>query len=218
MTQEVEGPALTGIRPAYGLSGVDPSQQVILDDGNISQVLGTNRFARRDVEIFPGNYFHGIFENIHSVAGQQSSFLDPYAPNNPHNNFPPEVGPEFDLYLLGLSAITSLDTATSFITFNMDVREVNAAFSDLNTGGPAGIANRAFPLVGWSEFTLFPEVGRDLAALSAETPLLYQPMRIRWPRGGCQLIMVSLVTAAANIRGVAWFGGFPRALGQDVGF
>lgn len=219
MSKALEGPALTGIDKAYQLSGVDAEQNTFLDDGNISQVLGTNRFARRDVEIFPGNYFHGIFENAHSVAGEQISFIDPYAPVNPHNNFPANVGEEFDLYLVGVTATTTVAASMTFIAFDMDVREVNAAFSDLNSGGPGSIVNRVFSLVGWNDFTAFPFGSNTVpAAMSGETPQILQPLKIRWPRGGCQLIMRSRVTAAANVKGVAWFGGFPRALGQDVGW
>jgi len=219
LTQEIDSAALTGIRPALGIAGADAAQQTFLDDGNVSQVLETNPVIRRDIEIFPGNYFHGMFQNTHVVSGEQQSFIDPYVSVNQHNNFPALVPDAFDIYLMGLTAmVTSGGANVEWVGFTMDVRQVNAAFSDLNTGGPASIVNREFPLMVWVDIGEVIMTPGTAALMSDETPLAYRPMKIRWPRGGAALTLRSQVTDAATIRAVAWFGGFPRALGQDVGW
>lgn len=217
MGKEFDGAALALLDRAFGLAGIG-AQKTFLEDGDVQQVLDVTAPARRALTPFTTDgLFTSIFENVHAVSSESLSSADPYNPVNTHGTYPAPISADFDLWLLGLSvSVTAGAAAVTFASVWIDNREVAVGFSDINTGGPADIVNREFPLAIWTEFPVdaIPGVA---ASPSSGNRHVFQHMRMRWPRNNASMVFRTEVTAAATIFLRAQWGLFPVALGQDMG-
>jgi len=219
VSKEFDGAALALLDRAFGLAGVG-AQVTFLEDADVSQVVDVTAPARRALSPFTvDGLFTSIFQNIHSSASESLSSADPYDPVNTHGTYPSPISTDFDLWLLGLSVLVFPSAGAANMTFAsvfIDNREVAVGFSDLNTGGPASIVNREFPLAVWTEFPVdaIPGVA---GSPSSGNRHVFQQMRMRWPRDNASMVFRTEVTGAATIFLRAQWGLFPVALGQDLG-
>lgn len=214
MTQEFEGAALDFIQPAYGQSGIDAAQQTFLADGDISQILDVKDSARRGRTPFQRGIFTAVLENVHAVAGELQSFVDPYNPVNVHNGFPASINPNlFDIWLLGASSVSNLDIDWSILMEDMNTLLVG--MSDTAAGGPAGIATRSVLLAAFDDFaTIALSTGPELGlATGTGRGMLFDRFRCS---PGNVLIHRSKVAAASTVRIFLKMGIFPVTLGQDL--
>jgi hypothetical protein len=205
--------ALARLKRAFGITG-QGSQQTILEDSRVDQVLEISQVARRSRTPFGlEGLFHGVMQNSHAVAGELQSFIDPYAPLHPQNGFPDAISPDFDIWLLGASiyAQTALGGNVTFGALTYDTRAVQQMFSVDAAGAALATANREQPLMVRIGFTADATPG----AYPIAPGEAWQPFRIRCIRGGSALSLRSEVTAAAAVVCIMNFGLFPAGLGQD---
>lgn len=223
MAQEIDSGALTGVNEAYGLSGIDAEQQTFLDDGSVSQVLAVQPIARRSrspISLALAGQFWSVFRNVHPGAGELLSFADPYSPVNPANgwpvDFPQILNTEWDVWLVGLSALAGATTggnvADAFAA--IDVRPAQQMFSDLAAGGPITPGGREVMLGAWNDFTTIANVSGDYGLTPAGVSHI--PLKIRWPRGGSPLTFRSEASGAVSVDLWAQWQVTPAMLGQDV--
>lgn len=216
MTQEFEGAGLSLTNAALGLSGVDAEQQTFLDDGSVAQVLPIDAIARRSLTPFRFNQFYAVLENIHGVAGELQSFVDPYNPINVHNNFPASVDPnKFDIWLDSASVVTTGGSSVNWSILQYDANELSVGMSDLASGGPADIADRVYTSKIWNDFatialTTGQEHGLNALTLEAEPKVRQRCLP------GVVWIHRSEVTGAVAIQMILSFAIFPISLGQDA--
>lgn len=224
MTKEFEGAALTGIDVSYQQAGVGGEQNTFLDDGNISQVMGVQDPARRQLQPLGDldGLFTGVLRNVHSVAGTLVSFVNPYDPVNVQSGYPAPIGREFDIWVMGAFASTGGNDGGDITSasLELDNRGESQMFSDLAAGGAVTASARERPLVAWTSFVLLQglnaahDSGTDLAGRT------FIPLNFRMPRGrsgdSSFLLFRSLVTAAATTTCIIRFLITPASLGQDM--
>jgi len=77
----------------------------VLDDANVSLVLGILEIARRALAVgATGGWFQGVLENVHSAGDSESSSIDPYnAGADAVAPYPAIIGLDLDLWILGIS-------------------------------------------------------------------------------------------------------------------
>lgn len=219
MTQEFEGAALDGIDRSYR-SGPPGEQQLLLDDGHVSQVLPIEAPARRSLQPLGdlGGMFHGVFQNDHPIAGALESFINPYEPVNFQGEYPAPISLAFDVWLLSISV--SADVGDGALVTSAGIfytlESVSQMFSDTAAGGGITPTNRRILIQGYTDFTSLAgldtaeDFGVDLAGRA------FEPMAMRVPRGPTFILFRSLVTGATVMTATALFGIFPSALGADL--
>lgn len=215
MTQEFDSAALVLINAQYGLSGVDAEQQTFLDDGNVSQVIQAKDSARRARAPFSRGIFHGRLENVHTVAGDLESFVDPYNPVNVHNRYPAIVDPQkFEIWLLGATVVTNVGGNVTFAFLGMNLIALLQGVSDTAAGGPAATTDRRVNLFTWDDFAISDSLEVEYGRNVANGEMQAQPRRRLAP--GESILLRSQVTAAASLTCMLTFFIGPVALGQDL--
>jgi len=213
------------LKPLQQLLGIAPgTQPTDVDLGNVSLTLPiTDSIVRRSSQlVIPhGGWFQGILENVHSAADDEISAMPVYSPPAADvvAPFPSPVGPEWDVWLIGVSGRRSsgsggLTGATASITPSSASPFQQAWGRD----------DSAAPVVGTARMVLaqFDAISTITAALTAaddpmitEQGLTYQPINMRLPRG-CTLAFHSTSAAAAEFQMMFILGLFSAGLGQDV--
>ncbi len=216
MTQEFDGPALSPLNRAYGLSGINAEQQTFLDDGNVQQVLDIGGIARRGRPGFSRNIFYGIMLNSHVGAGALLSFIDPYNAVNPANGYPAVIDPdEFDIYLLGMNSRAVVGGSVTWGMAGFDRQSVLVGLTDTAAGGAASTADQDIILGAWTDYTTITNTGTGIEFALDVSGRSWLTFKERWP-ADTPLTFRSLVTGATDVFCEVKFGIAPAALGQDV--
>jgi len=196
---------------ATGLGPVD------VDTGNISLTLPTvPEIARRGLA--PGNiggWGIGVLENVHGAADFESSSIDPYQPGDAAvGAYPSPVPLDFDVWLLGATAIQTVGTAGldgAFILINPVASQQMWGRDD--TGDPV-VTDPPMVLGRWDAVDSAVTGSSDV--LITEAGETYIPINMRIPRSGCLIVFHTESAGIAEYQATLLMGLFPAALGQDV--
>jgi len=216
MSKEVDSGALLLINRTLGIAGRG-SAQTDLDDGNLTQVIDVNPIVRRSKTLasFEGVYT-GLLRNVHAVAGQLTSTIDPYALAVGAGAGFPDVVPAqsaLDIWLIGacvfrLAGAGTLDGAT----LETPHTAAQKAFG-IDDSGVAVDASGSISLGHWD--AILGTVNTD----PATTPQgnTWVPIGLRLARASTGLRFISDVAgASATIQCNMLIGVFPSGLGQDI--
>jgi len=213
VSQCLDSGALLLVRRALGLAGPG-SSETVLDDGNLSQVLDVNPIVRRSRTLAgTQGIFMAVMENDHGAgATSLSSTVDPYAPGGLNNApYPHPVPLPFDVWILGLAAITAGGTVTNADEARFAYRTTAAmqGFSVDDGGLAVSIAAKSFGLgFVWDDWTN----GRGMNSLTRQMSW-EGALRVR---RGVSFLFTSNATNAVTIQCLVLVGLFPVALGQDA--
>lgn len=232
MTQEFDSGGLEQIDQSYGLAGAG-SQTTQLADESISQTLPINEMNRRSRAPFQSGGSKGLMvarmRNVHTIAGELMSFIDPYNPVNPVSGFKSPFDPRaFDIWILGVSARTETNIAgpnVTWATFGFNMPTTLFSMSATNIGGPAPLAVQEELVIGWADWDTYDAapgnagaIGGGVGAFADNRPSgMYGHINRRISFGE-EMRFRSQVTAAADLSCFVRMGIFPAAVGQDLGF
>lgn len=215
MTRRIDSDALAVANRALGLTGTGAAETVLLD-GSVDQVLDVVPIVRRGRTLAGRQgIFSGDMSNVHGGATTIVNSINPYqiATAALTAPYPSPVPRQFDLWLLGVSAIRSAGAGDG--TGLLDIELINSGFQ-INDSGAAG-AQGILPVASWGQVDTLG--GTDVLT----TPVMkqpYQPINLRLPSSEagneCAVVFRTTSTAAATFICELWLGMFPVALGQDA--
>jgi len=216
MTKRIDSQALGVVTKSLGLTGAG-AQVTELIDGTVDQVLDVGELARRgrtqgDIQ----GIFTPIFRNTHTDANTVSVAVDPYnvgttivvAP------YPPEIGPGFDVWLIGASLRHSSGTASGFALGTLSLTVGTQSEGWGSHAGSQILVAQPMRLAQWDS------MATDVSAFGvlAGDRGPHERIGLRLPRGGGGSILtfasVSTVTVGVDCQLI--LGVFPVALGQDI--
>lgn len=220
--RQIEGDALVQLNRILGIGGAQNLPPTMLDDGNLSQVMDVVAVVRRSRTLGPtGGWYHGLFSNAHAANGALTSELDPYIPGAAATaGFPASVARGYDIWLVGAAVNRSAgDAALDGAALGIDPTNPQQAFG-INNAGAQVAGSGIIPFAFWDALNTSIAAGL-LPPAETIANLVYQPISVRWPRGGANMRFVSDVsglTTATTINCSVLLGVFPEGLGQDISF
>jgi len=214
----IPGDELRLVSKIFGLSAQAMSGITDLDTGNVDQVLVVNDLARRGkTEANLGGWYEGFFENVHSAADGEVSFLDPYAPGASANAPYPAVVPlDWDVWLLGVGGVQSSGVIPSLTGAIWQVNPIRSqvGWAQDDAGDPVATVSPSMSVARFDDVS--PLIGTiSQPPMLTEQGEVWVQTRMRLPRGAT-LEFHTESSAAAEFLGTALMGLFPASLGQDV--
>jgi len=206
------------LTPLQTLIGVAPAPQpVVVDLNNISLTMPVfPHVARRALSsAATGGWFVAVMENVHSVADDEASFINPYlAGSAALAPYPAAVRPGFDIWLLGINGQRSSGAGgLTGAALSINTTPGQEAFAIDDAGAPVAASG---PRVVLAQFDSISTLTAGIVPpMVTEQGLTYQPANIRIPRGGV-FNFHSTSAAAAEFQMILTLGLFPAGLGQDV--
>jgi len=212
--RDIDSQALQDINRVLGIAGSRlGSQSTELEDGILYQHLEVSPFVRRAFGLAgTSGIFQAVMQNTHGAgATTETSILDPLTPGGLADPpYPPQVGPNFDFWLLGVGG-RAITTASNFGDGTLRLQlESNAQLLGVDEGG-AAVAQTTRPL----PIAHFTSVSGTVDSLSTPDGDVYVPLNMRIRRGSVLLwntaannaVVVELLMICSLVR---------SAVGQDV--
>lgn len=215
MTKQIDSSALGSVQRALGLTGAGAPDSV-LHDGDVYQVLDVGPLARRGrTQLATGGIYAAVLQNVHGGATDEQSEINPYSPGvNAVPPYPAEVGPQFDVWLLG--ATLTINSGAGGLTRAMLFLGLGATSIGWGVNSvPAPVAPA--PQLGLCYWDALVVQGGVQTVGIQENGDPFARFGLRLPRTlDTKLLFGSTSAAAVTFDCQILLGVFPVGLGQDA--
>lgn len=214
MAKKIKSDALWLMNRVLGIAG--PGAPITeITDGTLEQVIDVTPVIRRSLTLAgTQGLFGALMENVHPVGNEQIvTTVNPYqVPIGVQAPYPDPVGPDFDIWVVGCSALRA--SGGGSFQGMLEMQSTNTGWG-VDDQGAAVTGDTGQPLAFFDGFVT--ALGRSFGITMDTRNRPYVPLNFRIPTGGqAQLLFRSFSNSPSTWRLHLWLGLFPVSLGQDA--